>query len=192
MTQTQIVSSPAHTTNNFHPDVQRIIGPAVAAPIGVGQGTAMSPYRFAMNGRKKTHSNTSNPPKQMDDNKRQERTSHSDSDSFTENTSALTVSSLYDEKVERLQLEHDLVSLDSSQMEDMEDWDIEINYNSLNYLTVPDNSAPLNDNSVNFTQPIAHCPNSDYLSTNQRFPSSISHNIHNVIHDSDCSESNGL
>ena len=78
----------------------------------------------------------------MEDNEQQERISHPGSDSLTENTSASTVSSLYDEKVEQLQLEHDLISLDSSQMEEMEDWDIEINYNSLNYLTVPGDSAP--------------------------------------------------
>ena len=49
LTQTQTVSSPAHATDDSHPDVQRSIGLALAAPIGVGQGTAMSPHRFAMN-----------------------------------------------------------------------------------------------------------------------------------------------
>ena len=105
----------------------------------MGQGTAMSPHRFAMDRQKEADATASDLLAQTVDSAQSESTPHSDSDSITENTSDLTVSSLYNENVEQLQLEHDLISLDSSQMEEIEVWDTEITYNSLNYLTVPDN-----------------------------------------------------
>ena len=97
-------------------------------------------------------------------NDRQDRISPSNSDSFTENTSDSTMSSLYEEQMERLQLENDLFSLDSSHMEEMDDWDTEINYNRLNYLTIPANNAPPNNTHDTFIQPFKHCPDSDNLS----------------------------
>ena len=72
----------------------------------------------------------------------------------------------------------------------MDDWDSKVNYNRLNYLTVPTNSAPSTDTHDTFNQHSKHCPDSDDLSTDQRLPCVISHNIHDVIHDSN-SNSNG-
>ena len=94
------------------------------------------------------------------------------------------MTSLYEEQIERLQLENDLLSLDSSHMEETDDWDTEVTYNRLNYLTAPTNSAPSNDTHDTFNQQFEHCPNSDHLSTDQRLPCGISHHIHDVIHDS--------
>ena len=48
ISQPQTVPSPFHTINNSPPDAQRNIGSALAPPIGVGQGTAMSPHCFVM------------------------------------------------------------------------------------------------------------------------------------------------
>ena len=79
----------------------------------------MSPHRFVMDRRKETNATASDLLDQTDDSEQSESTPHSGSGSITENTSALTVFSLYDEKVECLQLEHDLISLDSSQLEEM-------------------------------------------------------------------------
>ena len=91
--------------------------------------------------------------------------------------------SLDTEQIELLQLENDLLSLDSSYMGEPDDWDTEVAYNRLNYLIAPTNSAHSSTTHETFTNHLEHSSDSD-LRTDQRIPSAISHQINNVIHDS--------
>ena len=107
----------------------------------------------------------------------------SDSNSLTADTSTTTMPSLDTKQIELLQLENDLLSLDSSYMGEPDDWDTEVAYNRLNYLIAPTNSAPFSDTHETFTNHFEHSTDSD-LSTDQRLHCDISHHIHDVIHDS--------
>ena len=146
----------------------------------------MSPHQFIIN-LHTVHSENTTGPYVRDSEARHDHPStsviDSDSDSLTDDTSTSKMPSLDDEQIELLQLENDLLSLDSSYMGEPDDWDTEVAYNRLNYLIAPTNSVPSSNTHETFNHHFKHSTDSD-LSTDQRIPSAISHQINNVIHDS--------
>ena len=152
---TSLSNSNSLTKNTSAPLTENTSAPAM--PIGASQGTTMSPHQFIINLRTASSVNAPDLPERAHD-ERQDHTSFSDSDSLTDNTSALTMPSLYEEQIESLQLENDLLSLDSSHMEETDDWDTEVTYNRLNYLPTPTNSAPPNDTHDTFAMINTHEP----------------------------------
>ena len=151
--------------------------------IGCGQGTATSPYQFTRDRHTAQFDNTQ-ALDTRDPAAHHDYTSSSvigsDSDSLTDDTSTTTVPSLDTEQIELLQLEHDLLSLDSSYIGEPDDWDTEVAYNKLNYLIAPDTSAPSSVNHDTSDNQVNHTPGLDRTDQNL----AIRHNIHNVIHDS--------
>ena len=88
-----------HTlTSELSPDTEHLvvhhrIKPPLDESFGVGQGTAMSPHQFILDLCAASSFNAPDIPERAHD-ERQDRTSLSNSDSLTENTSALTMTSL--------------------------------------------------------------------------------------------------